>query len=156
MMSNLIFIGPPASGKTTYGRALAELLNRPFYDTDALLEEQSGMSCRELYHTLGNEAFRKLELTLLEGLLGVLGAVIAVGGGAPTYPPSYACIQRLGFRIYLKASPELIKERVASRPPAAYLKGTTLDALLEEREPLYAALANLTLYDAFTHSTLDP
>ena len=35
---NIILAGMPGSGKSTVGRRLAEALNRPFVDTDALMQ----------------------------------------------------------------------------------------------------------------------
>ena len=41
-MSRIVLIGPPGSGKSTVGRALAQKLNRDFIDTDQLIEEKTG------------------------------------------------------------------------------------------------------------------
>ena len=40
---NRILIGMPGCGKSTVGRALAQLLDRPFVDCDAELEKALGM-----------------------------------------------------------------------------------------------------------------
>ena len=39
-MKNIVLIGMPGSGKTTFGRALSRELNRPFVDADDYLEER--------------------------------------------------------------------------------------------------------------------
>lgn len=41
-MRNIILIGMPGSGKTTFGKAIAERLGRPFIDADDYLEEKEG------------------------------------------------------------------------------------------------------------------
>ena len=45
---NIIIIGMPGSGKTTFGAALAEELGREFYDADTYLEETEGKTIKEL------------------------------------------------------------------------------------------------------------
>ena len=71
---NVILIGFKASGKTTLGKALARLLNRPFIDTDRLLEqryqEKTGtrQSFRQIFSLLGDEGFRALESEVLANL----------------------------------------------------------------------------------------
>ena len=45
-MKNIVLIGMPGCGKTTFGRALAERLHRPFIDADAYLEEKEGRTFR--------------------------------------------------------------------------------------------------------------
>ena len=43
MKKNIILIGMPGSGKSTVGRQLAQRLERPFLDTDSLIEEKTGL-----------------------------------------------------------------------------------------------------------------
>ena len=38
-MKNIVLIGMPGSGKTTFGRALSRELNRPFVDADDYLPD---------------------------------------------------------------------------------------------------------------------
>ena len=47
-MRNIILIGMPGSGKTTFGKAIAERLGRPFIDADDYLEEKEGRTIRDL------------------------------------------------------------------------------------------------------------
>lgn len=47
-MRNIILIGMPGSGKTTFGKAIAERLGRPFIDADDYLEEKEGRTIASL------------------------------------------------------------------------------------------------------------
>ena len=40
-----VVVGPPGAGKTTVGKAVAELLGVPFADTDHLIEARAGKQC---------------------------------------------------------------------------------------------------------------
>ena len=41
---NIVLTGMPGSGKTTVGKHLAKLLNRPFVDTDEIITQEIGTS----------------------------------------------------------------------------------------------------------------
>lgn len=46
---NIIIIGMPGSGKTTFGRALAQRLGRDFFDADDVIVAQEGKTIPELF-----------------------------------------------------------------------------------------------------------
>lgn len=99
----IILCGPPAVGKSTIGQLLAKQLEISFYDTDQLV----GENFRTLYREQGEKAFRIHEKEVIASLEEKEG-VIALGGGCME-PPS-------GHVIYLKASWEVLLERLCSRP----------------------------------------
>lgn len=61
-MKNIVLIGMPGCGKTTFGKALAERLSRPFVDADLYLEERnSGQSRASLQKAKKPFGMRKKE-----------------------------------------------------------------------------------------------
>ena len=72
----------PASGKTTTGAALAELLGVPFRDTDADIEQQAGKPIPDIFIDDGEEHFRALERAAVARALTDFDGVLALGGGA--------------------------------------------------------------------------
>src|SRR5699024_9372648 len=46
---NIALIGMPGCGKTTVGRALADLLGRPFYDADEQIEARAGRKIPDIF-----------------------------------------------------------------------------------------------------------
>ena len=50
-----------ASGKSRTGRALAERLNRPYVDTDAVIVERAGKTISEIFEQDGEAKFREME-----------------------------------------------------------------------------------------------
>ena len=78
----LVLVGPPSSGKTTVGTALAGRLRLPFRDTDSDVEAATGQRVADLFVDLGEAHFRGLEQQAVATALGEHEGVLALGGGA--------------------------------------------------------------------------
>src|SRR3954463_12719810 len=88
----LVLVGPPASGKTTVGTAVAELLGVAFRDTDADVEDVAGTTVADLFVTSGEPHFRALEEQAVARALAEHVGVLALGGGAVTSAASRALL----------------------------------------------------------------
>jgi shikimate kinase len=82
---SVALIGFMGVGKTTVGRALAGILDRPFLDTDNTVEERTGRTILELFAE-GEPVFRRHERAAIEAALAMPPAVMALGGGAFVQP----------------------------------------------------------------------
>jgi len=141
-MTTLIIIGPPASGKTTVGRLVAQRLGMPFVDTDQVVEDQTGRTVAQVFQEQGEAEFRRLEGAAVLAALAGDGAVVALGGGAVTTP---AVREALAGRpvVWLDvALPEALNRSSGQAGQRPLLEGdsaTQLAALMEQRRGLYAA-----------------
>ena len=54
----IVLIGFMGTGKTAVGRRLAGVLDVPFVDTDALIEERTAASIPQLFEKRGETGFR--------------------------------------------------------------------------------------------------
>ena len=79
---NVVLTGMPGAGKSTVGELTACMLSRPFYDTDRLIAEKTGMAPGEIIKRQGEARFRRIESEVIAALANIQGAVIATGGGA--------------------------------------------------------------------------
>lgn len=148
---NLYLIGTRASGKTTLGRRLAEALDRPFVDLDAVFLERRGETIADLVAREGWDAFRQAEADILADVAGTPGQVVATGGGAVLLPKNQEILSQ-GLVFYLQAAPERLAERLLAdmneeqRPKLTEL-GLKEEILttLAEREPVYLSLAHAVL-----------
>ena len=61
MYRPVFLVGMPGAGKTTIGRKLAGVLNRPFVDLDEYLEKKEGVPIREIFAQQGEIYFRQAE-----------------------------------------------------------------------------------------------
>lgn len=82
---SVALVGFMGVGKSSVGQALARLLERPFLDTDEMVETASGRSIPELF-AQGEAAFRRWELDALRQALARPAGIIALGGGTFSQP----------------------------------------------------------------------
>lgn len=140
----LVLTGFMGTGKTRVGRQVAERLNRPFLDTDAVIEKSAGRSVREIFATEGETSFRTRERRALEEVCATEDAVISVGGGALLAAENRVLLSRSGLLVCLIASPEEIAARVgpsvAERPLLAGASSLPdrIRELLAARASIYA------------------
>lgn len=97
---NIVLTGMPGSGKTTVGNALANVLQRPFWDTDVEIVKKVGKRIPEIFEECGEAGFRKIESDVIRELTcKVSGAIIATGGGAILKDENVLALRRNG-RVY--------------------------------------------------------
>ena len=140
-------VGLRGAGKSTIGKALAEKLEVPFVELDALVEKESGLSLSALFSLHGEAYYRRLAReVLIRFLAGADEAVIATGGGVVTDREAWRLLQKRCTTVWLQATPEDHWKRVLEqgdvRPGAASPHAQEeLRALLKARGPLYAQAA---------------
>ncbi len=143
---NIYLVGPMGAGKTTVGRHLADLLGRPFIDSDHEIEHRTGANIPWIFEKEGEEGFRLREESVIDSLTQKQGIVLATGGGVVTRLPNRNALKQRGVVIYLYTPVEMQLARTLrdkNRPllqtddPAA-----KLTALLSARDPLYREVAD--------------
>lgn len=69
------------SGKSTVGKILAEKLHFDYLDSDTKIEEQKGMTSRDIFIKFGEHEFRNQESKLLDESAKKENLVVSCGGG---------------------------------------------------------------------------
>ena len=105
MAQNIVLIGMMGCGKTTVGRLLAQRLECPMADTDALIEERTGRTIPDIFAADGEARFRALELELCRELAGRRGLVVACGGGLPLQDGAISALKENGLVFWLDRDP---------------------------------------------------
>ncbi len=130
---NIVLTGMPASGKSTVGLRLAEILGREFFDLDAEIERKLGCTIPEIFSRDGESGFRDAETRVLrESLSQKNGIVLATGGGAILRDENVSLLQRNG-RLYFLDRPLSLLLPTADRPLAS-----TEEAIRKRYEERYA------------------
>jgi len=149
MGKNIVLFGFMGSGKSTLGRRLAKRLGYTFIDTDNAIEEVTGKTVEQIFHTDGEKRFRSEEKLLVRKLAGQSRLVIATGGGMVLEQENVEILKQNGVLIWLVADPEVILERVKNKKRRPLLnKGDLMENIIrlsQERESAYAAIAEFTI-----------
>lgn len=141
-MKNIVLIGMPGSGKTTFGRKLAEILHRPFIDADDYLEERSGRTIGDLFAE-SEEAFRKVEEAIIRELSGKEGLIIATGGGVIKRPVNVEHLRKTGTVLFLDRDPDdIVSDVEVEKRPLLREGPEKVYTLYEERISLYRQSAD--------------
>lgn len=136
----LALIGFMGSGKSTVGRALAELMGWEFVDLDEEIERQEGTSIRQVFVERGEAEFRDIEHTVLMELVasGRTRTVFALGGGTYAQQRNEALLKHAGVRtVFLEVPMEIMLERCCSSEEQNHMRPLAADP--EEFTRLYEA-----------------
>jgi shikimate kinase len=148
----IFLTGFPGCGKTFFGKAASSQLKLPFFDTDQLIEAESGNSIEEIFRKNGEDFFRKKETDVLKSLNSKRKGLIATGGGTPCFNDNMDWMNENGLTVYLEASAAFLYHRLVkekkTRPLLAKLSDIELMIYITEtlvtRTPFYN-LAQLTI-----------
>lgn len=142
-----VLVGPPGAGKSSVGRRLAELLNLDFADTDDLIEARVGKPIPDIFIEDGEAVFREHERNVVADALRTRAGILALGGGAILDPATRADLAEHTV-VLLTVGLAAAAPRVGFSGSRPLLLGSPRRqwlTLMQEREPLYQEVADLTV-----------
>ena len=142
---NYYLVGYMYSGKSTFGRRLAEAKGMDFLDLDRAFEARYHYTVPRFFERFGDEAFRKLETQMLHSTAELDNTVIATGGGTPCHSGNMDFILAHGTAVYIRLSvDDTVARALRSRNPRPLLHGLPeaelrpiIEAQMKERESIY-------------------
>lgn len=144
-MERLTLIGMPGSGKSAVGRIAAERLGWSFVDTDRCIEERFGCPLQELVDRAGSEGFRRIEEETVLLLNPGERTVIATGGSVVYSEAAMQHLAAISTVVFLDVPVQVLERHISLDGPRGIvgMNGGGIDALNEERFPLYQKHAHL-------------
>lgn len=144
---NIVLTGMPGSGKTTVGTLLAKALDRPYWDTDALITGKTGQTPAQIIQAQGERAFRDVETEVIREVSARTGSVIATGGGAILRDENVELLRMNGKLCFLDRPVQQLLP-TDDRPLSS-----TKEAILQryqERYPIYLSTADTVIDNSTT------
>jgi shikimate kinase len=149
----VILTGYRATGKTSIGKILADMLGFDFIDTDRAIEERQGESIIEMVGRGGWDLFRKKEEDMLLELCRRNNIVIASGGGSVMHENAWKKLRKNALSVWLTVDVKTICLRLAAdgntddQRPTLTEMGTMdeISMVLAERQPLYEKSSDLII-----------
>ena len=143
---SVVLTGMAGVGKSTIGTSLARELGFSFIDVDDYILEKDGKGIQELIDEIGEQAFLELEKKRMYEI-ELSRKIVAPGGSIIYHPDLMEYLKQNTTIVYLYDSFENIEARltnVAMRGIVG-LQNKTLREVYDEREPLYARYADITV-----------
>ena len=147
MSPKVVLVGPMGAGKSTVARLLAKAWDLDVRDTDTDVENVAGRSISDIFVDSGEQAFRELERDAVARALKEHDGVLALGGGAVLDPDTRALLADHTV-VFLRVGLSDAVKRVGLGTSRPLLLGNVrgrIKALLDERTPIYEAVATLTV-----------
>jgi shikimate kinase len=146
---NIFLVGLMGSGKTSVGKVLARLLEKDFIDSDHEIERATGVRIPLIFEIEGEAGFRAREHKMLTQLVARENILLATGGGAVLSRDNRELLRANGSVIYLRAPVKSLLKRTHRDRNRPLLQGpdpaAKLSELYKQRDPLYRAVAHLTV-----------
>jgi shikimate kinase len=144
---NLVLIGYRGTGKSAVAEILSRKLGRAAVSLDEEIAREAGMPIPEIVEKHGWTRFRDLESEIASRFAERDDLVLDTGGGVILRPENTANLRRSGAVFWLKASVEVIVDRIQeSTERPALTEGRSfleeVEEVLSERLPLYRAAAD--------------
>ena len=149
LQRNYFLVGLMGAGKTTVGRALAQLTGKRFVDSDHEIEARTGVKIPVIFDLEGEQGFRDREQAMIDELTRESGVVLATGGGAVLRPENRAHLASRGMVVYLHGQPEDLYKRIAHDRNRPILRSddplVRMQTLYGIRDTLYREVADVVV-----------
>ena len=124
----ITLVGMMGTGKSKFGRLVANYLDYIFYDTDFLIEKNYNTTIKGLFQKYGELFFRKIEKQTIKNLiLKVIEnnekVVVSIGGGAFDNKDTRELLLENTKVIWLNTPLNILVDRVGDGSKRPMLKG---------------------------------
>ena len=129
-------IGMMGTGKSKFGRQIANILKFNFYDVDHIIEKEFKISIKELFQKHGEIFFRKVEKKTISNLISKINknkekVIISLGGGGFDSEETRELLLNNTKVIWLNTPIDVLVKRVGDGSKRPMLKGKARESIME-------------------------
>ena len=129
-------IGMMGTGKSKFGRQIANILKFNFYDIDHMIEKEFKMTIKELFQKYGEVFFRKIEKKTIKNLISEINnnkekVIISLGGGGFDNEETRKLLLKNTNVIWLNTPVDVLVQRVGDGSKRPMIKGETRDSIIQ-------------------------
>ena len=129
-------IGMMGTGKSKFGRQIANILKFNFYDIDHMIEKEFKMTIKELFQKYGELFFRKIEKKTIKNLISEINnnkekVIISLGGGGFDNEETRKLLLKNTNVIWLNTPVDVLVQRVGDGSKRPMIKGETRDSIIQ-------------------------
>ena len=150
MRRNIFYLtGFMASGKSTIGPIVANVLGWHFFDLDKEIEKRENRKINKIFEEDGEDYFRQKETEILKEISSGEKLIISLGGGTLIIQENREFIKKNGKLIFFRSSPEVAYRRLKHKRDRPILLADNneeadenvvierIESLMEERMKYY-------------------
>ena len=139
---NIVLIGMPSCGKTTFGKMLSEEFDREFIDTDEAIVSREKKAISDIFAQVGESGFRDIESEVIKEVSKRQGVIISTGGGAVLREQNVQFLKQNGFLVYIERP---LKDLTPTADRPLSLDFEALKKRYTEREPIYSRVCDVKI-----------
>ena len=129
-------IGMMGTGKSKFGRQIANILKFNFYDIDHMIEKEFKMTIKELFQKYDEGFFRKIEKKTIKNLISKINdnkekVIISLGGGGFDNEETRKLLLTNTNVIWLNTPVDVLVQRVGDGSKRPMIKGETRDSIIQ-------------------------
>ena len=134
--NKVTLIGMMGTGKSKFGRQIANILKFNFYDVDHMIEKEFKMTIKELFQKHGEVFFRKVEKQTISDLILKINknkekVIISLGGGGFDNKETRDLLLNNTNVIWLNTPLDVLVQRVGDGSKRPMIKGETRDSIMQ-------------------------
>ena len=129
-------IGMMGTGKSKFGRKIANILKFNFYDIDHMIEKEFKITIKQIFEKHGEIFFRNIENKTIHDLILKINknrekVIISLGGGGFDNKEIRDLLLKNTNVIWLNTPVDLLIQRVGDGSKRPMIKGKTRDSILQ-------------------------
>ncbi len=149
----ITLIGMMGTGKSKFGRLVANNLNFKFYDVDILIENKFKTTIKDIFRKHGESFFRNIEKETIKKLIFKIRednekVIISIGGGGFDNKDTRELLLNYTNVIWLNTPVNILVERVGNGSKRPMIRG-------DVRESITKLLKKRTKFYSLSHFQLD-